>query len=66
VLTGDFATVDEEGVIHFMGRGSVCINSGGEKVFPEEVEAALKAHPAILDATVVGSPTSAGASRWPR
>jgi 3-oxocholest-4-en-26-oate---CoA ligase len=60
VLTGDFATVDEEGVIHFMGRGSVCINTGGEKVFPEEVEAALKAHPAILDATVVGLPDE----RW--
>lgn len=60
VLTGDFATVDEDGVIHFHGRGSVCINSGGEKIFPEEVEAALKSHPAIMDATVVGVPDE----RW--
>ena len=39
-----------------LGRGSVCINTGGEKVFPEEVEAALKAHPAVFDAVVVGVP----------
>ena len=56
VLTGDRATVDAEGVIHFIGRGSVCINTGGEKVFPEEVEAALKAHPAIRDTIVAGVP----------
>jgi 3-oxocholest-4-en-26-oate---CoA ligase len=56
VLTGDAATVDENGVIHFLGRGTVCINSGGEKIFPEEVEAALKGHPAIRDAIVVGVP----------
>jgi len=42
------------------GRGAVCINSGGEKVFPEEVESALKAHPAIEDAVVVGIPDE----RW--
>ncbi|MBW3664134.1 MAG: acyl-CoA synthetase [Actinobacteria bacterium] len=56
VLTGDYATVDTDGVIHVMGRGSVCINSGGEKIYPEEVEAALKAHPAIVDAIVAGIP----------
>ncbi|MFT5221905.1 MAG: acyl-CoA synthetase (AMP-forming)/AMP-acid ligase II [Glaciecola sp.] len=56
VLTGDRATVDEDGVIHFIGRGSVCINTGGEKVFPEEVESALKAHPAIRDTIVAGVP----------
>ncbi|WP_052666596.1 acyl-CoA synthetase [Nitriliruptor alkaliphilus] len=56
VLTGDAATVDEDGVIHFLGRGTVCINSGGEKIFPEEVEAALKAHEAVRDAIVVGVP----------
>jgi 3-oxocholest-4-en-26-oate---CoA ligase len=57
---GDAATIDEEGVIHFLGRGSVCINSGGEKIFPEEVEAALKAHPSIDDAIVAGIPDE----RW--
>ncbi len=56
VLTGDRATVDADGVIHFIGRGSVCINSGGEKIFPEEVESALKAHPAIRDTIVAGVP----------
>lgn len=60
VLTGDYATVSTDGVINFMGRGSVCINSGGEKIFPEEVEAALKAHPAIKDAIVAGVPDE----RW--
>jgi 3-oxocholest-4-en-26-oate---CoA ligase len=60
VLMGDAATIDEEGVIHFLGRGSVCINSGGEKIFPEEVEAALKAHPSIDDAIVAGIPDD----RW--
>ena len=43
-----------------LGRGSVCINSGGEKIYPEEVEAALKAHPAVFDAVVVGVPDE----RW--
>lgn len=56
VLTGDAATVDADGVIHFLGRGTVCINSGGEKIFPEEVEAALKGHDAVRDAIVVGVP----------
>ena len=54
VLMGDRATVDADGIIHVLGRGSVCINSGGEKIFPEEVEAALKTHPAIADAVVAG------------
>jgi len=56
VLTGDRATVDADGTINFIGRGSVCINSGGEKIFPEEVESALKAHPAIRDTIVAGIP----------
>ena len=60
VLMGDAARVDAEGVIHVLGRGSVCINSGGEKVFPEEVEAALKSHPAVIDAVVAGVPDE----RW--
>ncbi len=53
---GDFATIDADGKITVLGRGSVCINTGGEKVFPEEVEEALKRHPAVLDAVVVGVP----------
>jgi 3-oxocholest-4-en-26-oate---CoA ligase len=60
VLLGDRATVDADGVIHFLGRGSVCINSGGEKIYPEEVEAAIKAHPDIRDAVVAGIPDA----RW--
>lgn len=54
VLLGDMATVDEDGVVTVLGRGSQCINSGGEKVYPEEVEQALKAHPDIYDALVAG------------
>ncbi|MFZ8998916.1 MAG: acyl-CoA synthetase [Ilumatobacteraceae bacterium] len=53
---GDFATVEADGSITLLGRGSVCINTGGEKVFPEEVEEALKRHPGVLDAVVVGVP----------
>jgi acyl-CoA synthetase (AMP-forming)/AMP-acid ligase II len=60
VFPGDMAMVEEDGTLHFLGRGSVCINTGGEKVYPEEVENALKAHPSILDATVVGIPDE----RW--
>lgn len=59
-VPGDFATVEEDGTLTLLGRGSVSINSGGEKIFPEEVEAALKAHPAVFDATVVGAPDE----RW--
>ena len=53
---GDYATIDTDGVVTVLGRGSVCINSGGEKIFPEEVEEALKTHPAVADAVVVGTP----------
>ena len=55
-LTGDFARLETDGSVTVLGRGSTCINTGGEKVFPEEVEQALKAHPAVLDALVVGLP----------
>jgi 3-oxocholest-4-en-26-oate---CoA ligase len=55
-VPGDFAQVDTDGTIHLLGRGSVCINSGGEKIFPEEVEEALKTHPGVRDAVVVGIP----------
>ncbi|MFJ9790084.1 acyl-CoA synthetase [Streptomyces globosus] len=56
VLLGDMATVDADGVVTVLGRGSQCINTGGEKVYPEEVEQALKAHPAVYDALVAGVP----------
>jgi acyl-CoA synthetase (AMP-forming)/AMP-acid ligase II len=55
-IPGDYATVDADGTIRLLGRGSVCINTGGEKVYPEEVEEALKTHPAVLDAVAVGVP----------
>ena len=55
-LTGDHATVAADGTVSFLGRGSICINSGGEKIHPEEVEAALKSHPAVADAVVAGIP----------
>jgi fatty-acyl-CoA synthase len=55
-IPGDWAQVEADGSITLLGRGSVCINSGGEKVFPEEVEEVLKLHPAVEDCTVVGVP----------
>jgi acyl-CoA synthetase (AMP-forming)/AMP-acid ligase II len=55
-IPGDWATVDADGTLRLLGRGSVCINTGGEKVFPEEVEEALKTHAAVRDALVVGVP----------
>ena len=60
LLTGDEARLEEDDSITVFGRGSNCINSGGEKIFPEEVEEALKAHPDIFDALVVGTPDE----RW--
>jgi acyl-CoA synthetase (AMP-forming)/AMP-acid ligase II len=59
-MPGDFATLEADGTVTLLGRGSVCINSGGEKIFPEEVEAALKSHPDVFDAVVVGVPDE----RW--
>ncbi|CCK32557.1 Long-chain-fatty-acid--CoA ligase FadD19 [Streptomyces davaonensis JCM 4913] len=56
VLLGDMATVDKAGVVTVLGRGSQCINTGGEKVYPEEVEQALKSHPDVYDALVAGVP----------
>ncbi|KUL47047.1 acyl-CoA synthetase [Streptomyces regalis] len=56
VLLGDMATVDKEGVVTVLGRGSQCINTGGEKVYPEEVEQALKSHPDVYDVLVAGVP----------
>jgi acyl-CoA synthetase (AMP-forming)/AMP-acid ligase II len=59
-MPGDFATLESDGTITLLGRGSVSINSGGEKIYPEEVEAAVKSHPDVYDATVVGVPDE----RW--
>jgi fatty-acyl-CoA synthase len=53
---GDWATVEADGSLTLLGRGSVCINTGGEKVFPEEVEEVLKTHPGVRDAVAVGVP----------
>jgi acyl-CoA synthetase (AMP-forming)/AMP-acid ligase II len=55
-IPGDFAEVEADGTLRLYGRGSQCINTGGEKVFPEEVEEALKRHPSVHDAAVVGIP----------
>jgi acyl-CoA synthetase (AMP-forming)/AMP-acid ligase II len=57
-IPGDRAVIEEGGVVAVLGRGSQCINTGGEKVFPEEVEAVLKSHPDVFDAIVVGVPDS--------
>ncbi|MCZ4274602.1 acyl-CoA synthetase [Rhodococcoides yunnanense] len=55
-IPGDYAQVEVDGTVTMLGRGSVSINTGGEKVFPEEVEGALKSHPEVFDAIVVGVP----------
>jgi acyl-CoA synthetase (AMP-forming)/AMP-acid ligase II len=55
-MPGDFARIEEDGTITLLGRGNTCVNTGGEKVFPEEVEGALKSHPDVFDAIVVGVP----------
>ena len=55
-IPGDYARVEEDGTVTMLGRGSVSINTGGEKVYPEEVEGALKGHPDVFDALVVGIP----------
>jgi fatty-acyl-CoA synthase len=53
-MPGDFALVEADGSFTLLGRGSNCINTAGEKVFPEEVEEMLKTHPAVDDALVFG------------
>ena len=55
-VPGDFAMVDVDGTVHLLGRGSVCINTGGEKVYPEEVEVAARAHDGVEDCVAVGVP----------
>ncbi|MET8422914.1 AMP-binding protein [Nocardia sp. NPDC004860] len=56
VAPGDYARYEADGTVTLLGRGSECINTGGEKVFPEEVETALKSHPEVFDALVIGIP----------
>ncbi len=56
-MPGDYAEVRGDGSIHLLGRGSVCINTGGEKVYPEEVEEVVKTLEGVLDAVVVGMPS---------
>jgi acyl-CoA synthetase (AMP-forming)/AMP-acid ligase II len=60
VMPGDFATIEADGSITLLGRGSIVINSGGEKIFPEEVESAVRSHPDVMDAIVCGAPDE----RW--
>jgi acyl-CoA synthetase (AMP-forming)/AMP-acid ligase II len=60
VMPGDYATVEADGSITLLGRGSIVINSGGEKIFPEEVESAVRSHPDVMDAIVCGAPDE----RW--
>lgn len=60
VIPGDYAMIEADGRLTLLGRGSVSINSGGEKIFPEEVESAVKSHPDVFDCTVVGVPDE----RW--
>ncbi len=55
-MPGDWCVVEKDGTLTLLGRGSVCINTAGEKVYPEEVEEALKLHPVVEDALVVGVP----------
>jgi 3-oxocholest-4-en-26-oate---CoA ligase len=55
-IPGDYAQVDADGTIQLLGRGSACINTGGEKVYPEEVELVLRKHPSVHDCVVVGVP----------
>ena len=63
VVPGDMATIGVDGSVTVLGRGSLSINTGGEKVYPEEVEAVLKAHPEVFDTVVVGVPDERWGSR---
>jgi acyl-CoA synthetase (AMP-forming)/AMP-acid ligase II len=55
-VPGDMARVEDDGTVTLLGRGNTCVNTGGEKVFPEEVDGALKSHPGVFDALVIGVP----------
>jgi acyl-CoA synthetase (AMP-forming)/AMP-acid ligase II len=56
VVPGDYGRLEEDGTLTLLGRGNMSVNTGGEKVFPEEVEGALKSHPDVFDALVIGVP----------
>jgi 3-oxocholest-4-en-26-oate---CoA ligase len=60
VISGDRARIEKDGTLRLFGRDSLVVNTGGEKVFVEEVEEVMRAHPAIADALVVGRPSE----RW--
>lgn len=62
-VPGDFAQIESDGTITLLGRGSVSINSGGEKIYPEEVEQAVKDHPDVYDCVVIGVPDEKFGSR---
>jgi len=55
-VPGDWARIEQDGSMTLLGRGNTCVNTGGEKVYPEEVEGALKSHPDVFDALVIGVP----------
>lgn len=55
-VPGDYAVLEADGTMTLLGRGSTCVNSGGEKIYPEEVEEALKTHAGVYDCLVVGVP----------
>jgi acyl-CoA synthetase (AMP-forming)/AMP-acid ligase II len=63
VVPGDNALLEADGTITLLGRGNTCVNTGGEKVFPEEVEGVLKSHPGVFDALVIGVPDELLGSR---
>jgi acyl-CoA synthetase (AMP-forming)/AMP-acid ligase II len=63
VVPGDSALLEADGTITLLGRGDTCVNTGGEKVYPEEVEGVLKSHPGVFDALVIGVPDELLGSR---
>ena len=64
-MPGDFARIEEDGKVTLLGRGSNCVNTGGEKVYPEEVEMAIKGHPAVYDVSWSASRTRSTARPSP-
>ena len=62
-IPGDLARIEADGTMTLLGRGNTCVNTGGEKVFPEEVEGALKAHPDVFDALVIALPDEVNGQR---
>ena len=56
LVPGDYVEIDRDGRLAFLGRGNTCVNTGGEKVYPQEVEEVIKLHPSVADCVVVGVP----------